>query len=436
MRARPRRSPSPATWARRAVAAGARGARAASAPSRASSSVKNLRAIATAACAMPPTAPTSSRAPRRRCGTSIEVLSGEKEAELVAQGIMMGFRDADGIAGDLGGGSLELIDVAKDKLDARPSTLPLGGLRLIDATGARIDKAHRHRRRAIGSVPWLARGHGAAPSMRSAAPGARSPTCTWSRRTIRCTSCTATRCRPRRRSTFCEECARPRSSPRMPGIEEHHQGRAARCCPTAPWCSKRLLKRLEPREVVLLRLRHPRRATVYSLLSEHERRKDPLLSLLRRVRARCAPARSSTPASCAPGPTPLFEPPGPKETPEERRLRHAACLLSDIGWRAHPDYRGEQSLILIAHAALAGIDHPGRVFLALPIYFRHVGTAASQSARRGRSPSASRRSSPRSVQKRARIVGAAIRAAHMLSIGRAGHHRRDAPDATRATSWC
>src|SRR5262249_1427413 len=31
------------------------------------------------------------------------------------------------------------------------------------------------------------------------------------------------------------------------------------------------------------------------------------------------------------------------ETAEERRLRHAGCLLADIGWRAHPDYRGEQS---------------------------------------------------------------------------------------------
>jgi hypothetical protein len=33
---------------------------------------------------------------------------------------------------------------------------------------------------------------------------------------------------------------------------------------------------------------------------------------------------------------------GLDETAEERRLRHAACLLADIGWRAHPDYRGEQ----------------------------------------------------------------------------------------------
>ena len=50
---------------------------------------------------------------------------------------------------------------------------------------------------------------------------------------------------------------------------------------------------------------------------------------------------------------------GLPETEDERRCRHAACLLADIGWRAHPDYRGEQSLNIIAHAAFVGLDHPG-----------------------------------------------------------------------------
>ncbi|WP_246088891.1 hypothetical protein [Phreatobacter stygius] len=62
-----------------------------------------------------------------------------------------------------------------------------------------------------------------------------------------------------------------------------------------------------------------------------------------------------------------------EETAEERRLRHAACLLADIGWRAHPDYRGEQSLNIIAHANFAGVDHPGRAYLALATFYRHEG---------------------------------------------------------------
>ena len=109
--------------------------------------------------------------------------------------------------------------------------------------------------------------------------------------------------------------------------------------------------------------------------------------------------------------------PGLIETPEERRLRHAACLMSDIGWRAHPDYRGEKSLNLIAHSGLVGIDHPGRMFMALAVYFRHAGPR--RAARRTICRSGCKAIGKR-AQKRARIVGAAIRAAHMVSIGMAG----------------
>jgi exopolyphosphatase/guanosine-5'-triphosphate,3'-diphosphate pyrophosphatase len=61
------------------------------------------------------------------------------------------------------------------------------------------------------------------------------------------------------------------------------------------------------------------------------------------------------------------------ETAAEKRLRHAACLLADIGWRAHPDYRAERSLGMISQAAFVDIDHPGRVFLALTIFYRYEG---------------------------------------------------------------
>ena len=102
--------------------------------------VKNVRAFATAAVREAADGPEFIARAEKACGTKIEVLSGEKEARLVAQGIMMGFVDADGIAGDLGGGSLELVELARDKLQ-EAVTLPVGGLRLIDASGAKIEKA-------------------------------------------------------------------------------------------------------------------------------------------------------------------------------------------------------------------------------------------------------------------------------------------------------
>ena len=64
---------------------------------------------------------------------------------------------------------------------------------------------------------------------------------------------------------------------------------------------------------------------------------------------------------------------GIDESEEQARYRRAACLLADIGWRAHPEYRGTQSLNIIAHASFIGVDHPGRAFIALANLFRHEG---------------------------------------------------------------
>ena len=58
---------------------------------------------------------------------------------------------------------------------------------------------------------------------------------------------------------------------------------------------------------------------------------------------------------------------------DEARYRRAACLLADTGWRAHPEYRGTQSLNIIAHGSFIGVDHPGRAFLALTNLYRHEG---------------------------------------------------------------
>ena len=181
---------------------------------------------------------------------------------------------------------------------------------------------------------------------------------------------------------------------------------------------ERLLKRLKPRRYI-----SPCSAFAKVCSSACCRRanvgSDPLLSFC----ADYAQLRSRSAEHAAELCTwtdALFEAPGPKETEEERRLRHAACLLSDISWRAHPDYRGEQSLNLIAHTALGGIDHPGRVFLALSIYFRHIGTAADAETPTARLSDRLKALVSKKQYRRARIIGAAIRAAHMLSIGRPG----------------
>jgi exopolyphosphatase / guanosine-5'-triphosphate,3'-diphosphate pyrophosphatase len=371
--------------------------------------VKNVRAFATAAVREADDGADFIARAERALGMRIEVLSGEKEAKFVAQGIMMGFVDPDGVAGDLGGGSLELIDIASDRLK-QAATLPVGGLRLIDATGNKIEKAQPLIDEAVAQVPWLSQGAGrtfyaVGGSWRAIARLHMEQ----SNYPLRVTHGYAI---PTLDAiAFCEFL---RKSKKLAGMSEFEELAKARreVLPYGALVLERLLKSLNPSEVIFS-VFGIREGLIYSLLPAHERRKDPLLSFCAEYAALRARSVEHAWELCK-WTDALFEPPGPKETPDERRLRYAACLISDIGWREHPDYRGEQSLNLLAHAGLSGVDHPGRVFMALAIFYRHAGASQEHAAELSERLKGliSKR-----AQKRARIVAAAVRTAHMLSVG-------------------
>ncbi|HEY8352278.1 MAG TPA: Ppx/GppA family phosphatase, partial [Sphingomonadales bacterium] len=68
---------------------------------------------------------------------------------------------------------------------------------------------------------------------------------------------------------------------------------------------------------------------------------------------------------------PLF----PDEAPGDRRLRLAACMLSDVAWRGHPDYRAEKVLTEVLHGRFGGLDHRGAALIALALYICYGGEA-------------------------------------------------------------
>jgi exopolyphosphatase/guanosine-5'-triphosphate,3'-diphosphate pyrophosphatase len=103
-----------------------------------------------------------------------------------------------------------------------------------------------------------------------------------------------------------------------------------------------------------------------------------------------------------------------EETAAEKRLRHAACLLGDIGWRAHPDYRGVQAFNIIAHGAFIGVDHPGRAYIALANLFRHEGLFDDAAA-----PQIRALATPRYLE-RARLLGAILRVVYLFSASMPG----------------
>ncbi|MCZ0310200.1 hypothetical protein OZG88_23765, partial [Escherichia coli] len=83
------------------------------------------------------------------------------EAYYSALGIISGFHDPDGIAGDLGGGSLELVDV-KGRTIGDGITLPLGGLRLQDMSNGDLSAASDIAKKTLESAKLLAKGKGRA----------------------------------------------------------------------------------------------------------------------------------------------------------------------------------------------------------------------------------------------------------------------------------
>ena len=102
--------------------------------------VKNVRAFATAAAREASNGKQFLAEAEAALGFPINLLSGQREALLASHGITMGFGTADGITGDLGGGSLELVDISENR-HRNAMTLELGGLRLIDMTSNQFERA-------------------------------------------------------------------------------------------------------------------------------------------------------------------------------------------------------------------------------------------------------------------------------------------------------
>ena len=87
--------------------------------------VKDIHAVATAATREAKNGAAFVARATDALGTKISILSGRKEAQYAALGVLTGIPDADGVVGDLGGGSLELVAINEGEIGDRV-TLPLG----------------------------------------------------------------------------------------------------------------------------------------------------------------------------------------------------------------------------------------------------------------------------------------------------------------------
>src|ERR1700742_4139842 len=85
--------------------------------------VEHHDAVATAAARDASNGPDFIRQAEKAWGRPIRILAGEDEARIAAEGVVAGIPHADGMAADLGGGSLDMVSV-KDGRTAGGGTRP------------------------------------------------------------------------------------------------------------------------------------------------------------------------------------------------------------------------------------------------------------------------------------------------------------------------
>jgi exopolyphosphatase / guanosine-5'-triphosphate,3'-diphosphate pyrophosphatase len=370
--------------------------------------VKRLWCVATAACRDAENGPDFIAAAERICRKHIEVLSGRREATLSALGVVSGLYRPDGIVGDLGGGSLELIDVHGHQL-RHGVTLPLGSLALQDLAEKSVKKADKIVRKALARAPLLREGHGRTFYAVGGTWRALARLLMW--QTGYPLHVMHGYVIPAREALEFSRLIHRVNPDMLSRIEMVNEARRP-LLPYAALVLEHIVRIARPKQVVVSAL-GVREGLLYSQLSASERAKDGLIAAAQELNV----LRSRSPRhgeELIAWTDRFMASSGIDETAQEKRLRRAACLLADIGWRAHPDYRGEQSLNIIANAAFVAVDHPGRTFLALAVFFRHVGLGDDEL-----SPHVRELASARMLD-RARVLGATLRVAYLVSASMPG----------------
>jgi exopolyphosphatase/guanosine-5'-triphosphate,3'-diphosphate pyrophosphatase len=372
--------------------------------------VGKVYAIATAACRDATNGPDFIAKAERICGVKIEILSGPREAKLSALGVISGIHKPDGIVGDLGGGSLELIDVQGNRIRSGV-TLPLGSLALQDLSHKSLKRAERIVRNDLSDVAQLKAGRGrtfyAVGGTWRALARIHIVQSGYPLRVMHGYSIPAPDA-----LDFARRLRRLAAANMLADIEVVADARRP-LLTYAALVLEYIIRVAKPKTIVFSTF-GVREGLLYSMLPQAERSEDGLICAAQTLNELLS--RSARHAEELIDWTDrLARVVKLRETEEDRRLRHAACLLSDIGWRVHPDHRGEETLSLITNGNFGVVTHQGRVFVALSVFYRYAGLSEQNEP-----PAIIRELLPPAMVERARLLGAAFRVAHLVSAARPG----------------
>jgi exopolyphosphatase/guanosine-5'-triphosphate,3'-diphosphate pyrophosphatase len=322
--------------------------------------------------------------------------------------VRAGFHNPEGIVADMGGGSLELVAINGEVEGGE--TLPLGGLRLADMSGNSLEKARKIAREALA---------GTRVSWRGKARNFYAVGGTWRslfKLHMAHTGYPFTIIHDYQVAAgefvrFCDKLVEI-GVDKIAGIDAVSRNRRPLLAYGAV-VMRETIRRLGAEQVFASSL-GVREGYLYSLLSEAERSKD---SLIEAARDLCI-LRSRSPRHAielADFTAQAFAAFGVSENEDEARWRTAACLLADVGWRAHPEFRAQQNLAVISNAGFVGITHPGRAFLALANFFRYQGLGGKVAPPEGILKIAG----PRVIE-RARLLAAIMRVIYLYTASMPG----------------
>lgn len=329
-------------------------------------------------------------------GQKVRVLTGEEESHQAANGVLSGIPELKGWVADLGGGSLELAEVADGEISNNVS-FPFGPLRLA---GKKRKVIKPMLREAFADfVP--ADGMGTLCLVGGA----------W--RTMARIHMTRTKYPIRVLQYYRMEAEEARefasslSKRNLSALSEIEDISARRLetIPTASLVLRELIDALKPADIVIS-AHGVREGIMYDRLDPEERRKDPLIEGAKAMASRRAldmevGVETVDFAADFFAGNELFPP----------RIVEAAARLSDIAWRDHPNYRRGNILHAVLHAPLDGLSHRDRICMALSLYYRYGGESSPDARKVAKIVGTEDRN-------KARIVGAFFRFAHAL-VGQA-----------------
>lgn len=326
--------------------------------------VKKFRVVATSAVREARNGPAFVHRIKTECQLDVSVISGEEEARLSGLGVLCALPGATGVVGDLGGGSLEIARLLAGKVTQKES-FAIGPLKYQSLAGKTVASPKADIDRAIQSLDWVAE-H---PRENFYAVGG-----SW--RTLAKIHIVENGYALNNVHHYTinrEEALR--FTERLSAMESADFNRYAnlvsarriRVLPLSAYMLNRLIRKLKSKRLIISGY-GLREGLLFEAMAPKIRRQDPLIEA-------CYDIASSRGRFSEHGKRmqkwidPLF----PEETPGEKRLRLAASILSDVGWRGHPEYRSEKVLYEVLHGRLLGVEHRGAALIGLALYVCYGG---------------------------------------------------------------